>query len=398
METEAKALIDALFTAPGKVFLSGEYSVTYGSDTNPAIAFTIDKRTQCHVKVFKREEGFPFLDIECKFFKIVLEQYEQLEDISQLETAEIGALTTFIEAVKESGTDLKEFTEKYFITIEMKYAFPSGIGLGSSASYNVALAAAINTVARKLSNGSFKDMTDIAFTDVEDQWRIRTIADIGEKEAHKSISGAESAVISLGGIYKYSRNMTEASEVIEASAGLHLSEDFKFDLIDTGIHRTPKDSLDDMVTMHQQYPEIFLYTEESEGVKKKYSNESNIKIFNAVMEAICCTTNSIEALLKEATYDSDHLSHLVNTNHRLLESIKAGAEIIDEIVVLANRHKVGAKIVGAGFGGCMIAIYNTNSQVQEFKDAVNALSEKGVCFIPANFSKLGIQCESWEHR
>lgn len=146
------------------------------------------------------------MDIECKFFKIVLEQYEQLEDISSLETAEIGALTTFMEAVKETGTDLKEFTEKYFITIQMKYAFPSGIGLGSSASYNVALGAAIYTVARKLADGSFKNMTDISFTELEDQWRIRTIADKGEKEAHKSISGAESAVISLGGIYKYCKH------------------------------------------------------------------------------------------------------------------------------------------------------------------------------------------------
>lgn len=109
------------------------------------------------------------------------------------------------------------------------------------------------------------------------------------------------------------------------------------------------------------------------------------------MDAIASTTESVEAVLKDETYDADHLSHLLNTNHRLLEAVKVGAEIIDEIVLIANKHKVGAKITGAGFGGCMIAVYNSKSEVQEFKDAINSLSEKGVSFIDANYSKVGVQ-------
>lgn len=41
MESENKPIIDAVFSAPGKVYLSGEYSVLYGKETNPTIAFTI---------------------------------------------------------------------------------------------------------------------------------------------------------------------------------------------------------------------------------------------------------------------------------------------------------------------------------------------------------------------
>ena len=50
-------------------------------------------------------------------------------------------------------------------------------------------------------------MTDINFETIEEQWRIRSLADKGEKAAHKSISGTETAVISLGGIYKYCKHM-----------------------------------------------------------------------------------------------------------------------------------------------------------------------------------------------
>jgi len=133
-----------------------------------------------------------------------------------------------------------------------------------------------------------------------------------------------------------------------------------------------------------------LVSEKDKKEKQEYSNSTNIEIFDSVMGAIATTTGGIESVLKAEKYDPDHLSHLINTNHRLLEAVKLGSEIIDEIVLLANRHKVGAKITGAGFGGCMIAIYHHNSEVQEFKEAINKLEEKGVSFIQAEFSKIGI--------
>jgi len=230
--------------------------------------FNLDKRTNCHIEVYKREEGYPFLDIECLFFKLVFEQYEQLEDLSTMNNAERGALTTFIEAVKAGAGDIEKFTNEYYLSIKLKYDFPYGVGLGSSASFNVALGAAAFTVARKLTEGNYKEMTDISFEKEKEQWKIRSFADAGERAAHKTISGTETAVISLGGIYKYckihesaltnnyhiARNMKGLKEIKEQSEGLKITEDFHFDLINTGISRSTKDQLDDMVTMHQQYP------------------------------------------------------------------------------------------------------------------------------------------------
>ena len=130
---------------------------------------------------------------------------------------------------------------------------------------------------------------------------------------------------------------------------------------------------------------------------KKYSNSSNIQIFDAVMDAICKTTEAIDIVLKEETVDFSHLGHLMNTNQRLLEAIKVGSEIIDEIVTIANKHKVGIKISGAGFGGWMIAVYNPLSKVSEFKDDIHNLSDKGVSILHTYFSKAGVSCDSWEY-
>ena len=152
--------------------------------------------------MFKRQEGVPFLDIECLFFKLVFDNYGILEDLSSFENAERGALKTFVSSIKAATKDFEAFVSKYYMKINLKYNFPYGMGLGSSASFNVALAAAVYTVARKLVGESNKDMSDLDFK-FDQKWMIRNIANEGETAAHKTVSGIETTIISLGGIYKY---------------------------------------------------------------------------------------------------------------------------------------------------------------------------------------------------
>lgn len=115
------------------------------------------------------------------------------------------------------------------------------------------------------------------------------------------------------------------------------------------------------------------------------------------MNAITKTTLAIEHVLKEEETDTSNLIPLINTNHRLLEAINIGVEITDKIVAIAHRHKVGCKITGAGFGGCILAVYSANSDVKGFRDEIKALKEDDVSIIQAEFSKTGLQCDSWEH-
>ena len=50
--------------------------------------------------------------------------------------------------------------------------------------------------------------------------------------------------------------MKEVDDIIEQSHGLKIDEKFEFDIINTGICRTTKDQLDEMVTMNNHYPGI----------------------------------------------------------------------------------------------------------------------------------------------
>jgi mevalonate kinase len=111
-------------------------------------------------------------------------------------------LTTFVSSIKAATKDFEAFVSKYYMKINLKYNFPYGMGLGSSASFNVALAAAVYTVARKLEGESYKDMSDLDFK-FDQKWMIRNIANEGETAAHKTVSGTETTIVSLGGIYRY---------------------------------------------------------------------------------------------------------------------------------------------------------------------------------------------------
>ena len=44
------------------------------------------------------------------------------------------------------------------------------------------------------------------------------------------------------------------NEVLESSKGIKLPADFKFDIINTGITRSTRDQLDDMVVIKNVYP------------------------------------------------------------------------------------------------------------------------------------------------
>ena len=153
--------------------------------------------------MFNQEHNIPFLSIECQFFKLIFESLDQLSDLSSFESAEKGALTTFLVAFKQVASDTKGFSEKYSFKIKLEYDFPYGIGLGSSASFNIALAAAVTTCGRKVLAGSVKNLSDVTFEDQEELWNIKQLADEGEKVAHKSVSGTNTAVIALGVLIKY---------------------------------------------------------------------------------------------------------------------------------------------------------------------------------------------------
>lgn len=228
----------------------------------------IDKRTTCEISVYDREKtGWPFLDIECKFFKLIFDSYQDLKDVEHLDATQRGAIKTFLTAVdlvtaEWEGFDINTF--KYGFSIKLKYNFPYGVGLGSSASFNVALGGGVYTTILKIAKKSYRNMTDLSFDNPEDLWKFKLIADEGEKVIHSSVSGINTTTVALGGVIRFSmllliiiyleNTFETCNEVLESSKGVNLPADFKFDIVNTGITRSTHDQLDDMIVIKNVYP------------------------------------------------------------------------------------------------------------------------------------------------
>lgn len=151
----------------------------------------------------------PFLDIECEFFKLELDTYNDMQDIDHLTNPEQVAIKAFIHIINKCLEDIKstttidELSLKYAIQIKIVYDFPQGSGLGSSASFNVVLAGSVYTVMSKILNNTLEDHSDLTFSKTEELWKIKQIADYGEGFLHKSASGIDTSVVTLGGMISY---------------------------------------------------------------------------------------------------------------------------------------------------------------------------------------------------
>ena len=123
----------------------------------------------------------------------------------------------------------------------------------------------------------------------------------------------------------------------------------------------------------------------------------NLDIYNAVIEAISKTTKKIEELLSSEESNISKFAFLLNTNHHLLESLNLGLEIIDEIYYIGVKNKVICKIIEAGLGGWLLAVYTEFSNIEGFRTEINQLHSQGVSILQTSMSNIGFQCDSWEY-
>jgi len=81
----------------------------------------------------------------------------------------------------------------------------------------------------------------------------------------------------------------------------------------------------------------------------------------------------------------------MDINHGLLNSIGVGHTMLDQYVWAAKKAgALGAKLTGAGGGGCMIAIAKNKS---DQKTIVNFLSKMGADVISTALSSVGVRIE-----
>jgi mevalonate kinase len=286
-------------TAPGKMILFGEHSVVY---RGPAVVLAIDRRARVYAS--RRDDRKIYVDADNLGFSGYFEDdvYHSVRGKAwrgrNLAALNVAAKKTMEHLGVESGVNLK-----------VRSMIPIAVGLGSSAAICVAT---VGAVERLFDAGLGKE-------------EISRLAFEGETIIHGKPSGVDNTVSTFGGVLSYER--------------------------DSGIKHHKLDS---------SMPFIIGNTQKKRSTRKMVEGVAALKERNpAMMDSIIdamggLAGEGLDALLAK---DIHRIGDLMNMNHGLLSAIGVSTMKLESLVHTARQNgALGAKLTGAGGGGCMIAV------------------------------------------
>ncbi|SEH15381.1 mevalonate kinase [Natronorubrum sediminis] len=294
----------AVSSAPGKVYLFGEHAVVYGE---PAVPCAIEVRAQ--VGVEQRSDSKLRIHAEDLSLDGFTVEYGGTAgsppdvDVSEsLLTAAMGYVDVAIEHVRDvTGEDDVGFD----VTIESD--IPLGAGLGSSAAVVVA---AIDAGTREL--GTTLEIDELA----ERAYQTESAVQSGEASRADTFCSATGGAVRVEG---------DDCRMLEAP-DLPIVVGFDGGAGDTGQLVAGVRSL-----------------------REEYSFASD------TVEAIGDIVRKGERALERG--DIEELGRLMNFNHGLLGALGVSSRSLDSMVWAArNAGAHGAKLTGAGGGGCIVAL------------------------------------------
>ena len=255
--------------------------------------------------------------------------------------SEIGDLETSVNSSDDTIDTLKPFVylathtlnrfkKNAGIEIKIESEIPPGIGLGSSSASCVAATASITGLFEKLSKGE-----------------ILKLAVEAERTIFKNTSGADCSVCTFGGLAEYDikRGFKKINSKVD------------FDLV---IANSKQSHLTGKVVE-----------------KVRRFKEYNLELFASLYKQESSLIQ--DALLALEKNDLLGIGSLMSKNQTLLEQIGVSTDKLDLLVKEAKKTSFGAKITGAGGGGCIIALvdkFNLNQTLNNLKNHDEAFSTK----------------------
>lgn len=320
-------------SAPAKIILFGEHFVVYGE---PAIVLAIDKRAYAKAEI--REDNKLFLRSQnlnlAGFFdngNFKVEEGNPKEARIKLEP-----LKCAVEKVLEMAG------EKVGLNIEVNSTVPVAAGLGSSAAVASAVAAAVGAILKvKMSK--------------ENVFRIAFEA---EKIMHGTPSGVDPAISTFGGTLLF--QMDTGFKPIDVKADIPLV------IGNTGVERATRVQVAKMRSLRDKYPQI--------------------------VEPMMHTAREIVLRAVEALNEGDleTLGELMSINHALLYGLGVSDESLEWLINAARKAgALGAKLTGAGGGGCMIALAN----MDRLEKVLEAVQRAGGNAFTARKTDEGVRIE-----
>jgi len=284
--------------APGKIILSGEQFVVLGA---PAVAMAINLYSKIDVSPSQSDEIEVTAEIPLHLVSDANKESSARQNQALLEPLRLAVNATLDHLA----------TRERRVHLDANCEIPIGAGLGSSASTTVAT---ISAVAK--SRGTQLDRQDIF-----------KLAFIPENYLHGQPSGVDQATCTYGGIIQFKKP--------SAINPINVKRPPTILVCDSGIHRSTKTLVGSVV---------------------KRSQEQTHRFHEHLDEITTISNAVVHALQKE----NDELGSLMNRNHELLRQIGVSTPALDNLVTEARKSgALGAKLTGAGGGGCIIALCDT---------------------------------------
>jgi mevalonate kinase len=282
--------------APGKIILSGEQFVVLGA---PAVAMAVNLYSKIDVGPSQSGRIEVTADIPLHLVGEADKASSGTKNQEILEPLRLAATATLDHlASKERGVHVGANCE-----------IPIGAGLGSSASTTVAT---ISAVAK--SRGTRLDRREIF-----------KLAFIPENYLHGHPSGVDQATCTYGGIIQF-RKPSKIKAINVKRPPMIL-------VCDSGVHRSTKALVGSVVKRSRKQTDRF----------------------QTHLEEITTLSNGVVKALRDE--DDNELGSLMNRNHELLRQIGVSTPRLDRLVAKARKAgALGAKLTGAGGGGCIIAL------------------------------------------
>lgn len=192
-------------------------------------------------------------------------------------------------------------------------SLPSRAGLGSSASLSVALAR-------------------LAGEDPDDDEEVIAASLEGERVFHGEPSGIDNEVAARGGVIRFVRG--------QPAQPVRLAKPVRLVIAPSGQPRSTKAQVEKVARRRTDFPT---------------AAEHALSALGAVTQA---GHNALE------TGDHARLGELMNMAHGLLASLDVSAPVLDRLChTMREAGALGAKLTGAGGGGCAIALVDEPSAV-----------------------------------
>lgn len=217
---------------------------------------------------------------------------------------------------------LKKFKKNVGIEIKIESEIPPGIGLGSSSASCVAAAASIIGLFEKLSKEEILKMAIEA-----------------ERTIFKNTSGADCSVCTFGGLAEYDIKNGFKKIISKADFDLVIANSKQSHLTSEVVERVRK------------------FKEKNEGLfASLYKQESSL---------------IQDALLSLQKNDLLTLGSIMTKNQVFLEQIGVSTDKLNLLVREAKKTSFGAKITGAGGGGCIIVLVDKSNLNQTLTNLKN---------------------------